>query len=296
MRALRLPCFAKVNLRLHIVERRPDGYHELRTIFQTISLHDELELELRRAPGIRLECDDPVLPTGRENLVYRALQLLQHELAVKTGVHARLRKHIPVGRGLGGGSSNAAAALVGLLRLLRRRPPVPQMLAWAARLGADVPFFLLGGTALGIGRGEQVFPLPDVPRRTLLVVSPRGLSVNTREAYGWLVPRLTKRPDDHKVFAFCALCWGRWTGGVVNDFEPVVFRRHPRLRVLQRHLLRGGAAEAALAGSGSAVFGVFPNPAQARRAALLFPDERVFVVQTIARESYRRALGLHELL
>ncbi|MCL6482296.1 MAG: hypothetical protein K6U02_11270, partial [Firmicutes bacterium] len=171
-----------------------------------------------------------------------------------------------------------------------------QLIAWAARLGTDVPFFLLGGTALGIGRGEQVFPLPDVPRRTLLVVSPRGLSVNTREAYGWLARRLTKRLDDHKIFVFCALCWDRWSGGLVNDFEPVVFSRHPRLRVLRRDLLRGGAAEAALAGSGSAVFGVFPNPAQARRAALLFPDDRVFVVQTMARERYRRALGLHELL
>ncbi len=295
MRTLCLPCFAKVNLRLHIVGRRPDGYHELRTIFQTISLHDELELELRRTPGIQLECDDPSLPTGRENLVYRALQLLLRELAVKTGVYVRLRKRIPVGRGLGGGSSNAAAALVGLLRLLRRRPPVPRLLAWAARLGADVPFFLLGGTALGIGRGEQVFPLPDLPRRTLVVVSPTGLSVNTREAYGWLAARLTKRVADPTVFTFCALCWNRWSRGLANDFEPVVFRRHPRLRILRRALLRRGAAEAALAGSGSAVFGVFPNPAQARRAAMLFPGDRVFVVQTIARGTYRRALGLHEL-
>ncbi len=293
---LRLRCYAKVNLRLHVLGRRPDGYHELRTIFQTISLHDDLELELRGYPGVLVECDEPSLPLGRENLVWRALAQLQRELGLKAGVHARLRKRIPVGGGLGGGSSDAAAAIIGLLRLSKRTLPRARLLEFASALGADVPFFLLGGTALGAGRGDEIYPLPDAARLTLLVVSPRGVAVSTREAYGWFASRLTKRRTAPRLWNFCALCWSPWDGALANDFEAVVFNRHPRLRELKRELLRLGAAEAALAGSGSAVFGIFPNPAQARRAAQGFPEDRVFLAETVARETYRRALGLRRLL
>ena len=291
MRSLRIPAYAKVNLSLEILGRRSDGYHELRTIFQTISLHDTLELSLTRRRGIQLECDDPTLPLGRENLVWRALDALHRALHLRSGIRAVLYKRIPAGRGLGGGSSDAAAALIGLLRLTRSMLPAPRLLRIASRLGADVPFFLEGGRALGVGRGDQTFPLPDLPRRAVLVVSPAAISVATRDAYAWVSPTLTGRRPALKIQSFCALCWSPQWSALSNSFEKAVFARHPRLRTIKRKLLHGGAAEAALAGSGSAVFALFPDPAQARRTARLFPDDRVFTVRTISRSEYLRALG-----
>jgi len=291
MPSLCIPAFAKVNLSLQVLARRSDGYHELRTVFQTISLHDTVELELTRQPGIVLEADDPDLPLGRKNLVWGALHALARELRLRQGVRVRLAKRIPIARGLGGGSSDAAAALIGLVRLTRRRLPLARLLEIAASLGADVPFFLFGGRALGVNRGDEIYPLPEAPRQALLVVSPSGIDVATRDAYRWLDSRLTKRRMDSKLFRFSALCWSGQGARLENDFEPVVFDRYPRLARLKKALLRRGAREAALAGSGSAVFGIFPSPAQARRAAAGFPDDRVFVAETLSRKRFRRATG-----
>jgi 4-diphosphocytidyl-2-C-methyl-D-erythritol kinase len=287
-RVVRLPAFAKVNLCLHILGRRADGYHELRTIFQTISLHDTLELALARSSRITLETDDAALPTGRENLVWRAIEAMRRELSIRSGVHARLMKRIPIARGLGGGSSDAAAALMGMLRLTRKRVPLPRLMGIAAELGADVPFFLFGGRALGVNRGDEIYPLPDEPRRSVVVVSPANIAVSTRDAFRWASLQLTKRHSARKLWSFCALCWSPKRTALSNDFEAAVFRRHPRLRTIQRALLQRGAAEATLAGSGSAVFGICRNPAQARRAAQGFPKDQVFVVETLTREDYRR--------
>ncbi|MGB6876006.1 MAG: 4-(cytidine 5'-diphospho)-2-C-methyl-D-erythritol kinase [Candidatus Acidiferrales bacterium] len=289
-KTVRLSAFAKVNLCLHILGKLPDGYHELRTVFQSISLHDSLELGLSSSREIALEINDPALPADSSNLVWRAIDALKHELRLRHGFRARLTKRIPVARGLGGGSSDAAAALWGVLRLARRELPLPRLLEIASSLGADVPFFLFGGRALGVRRGDEIYPLPDVPARTLLVVSSRSIGVSTRDAYSWLDRRLTMSSATPKMWSFCALCWSRQSGGLSNDFEAAVFRRHPRLGQIKRRLLQEGAAEAALAGSGSAVFGFFRNPAQARRAARAFPDDQVFVARTLSRNSYRRAM------
>jgi len=305
MRNVHIPAFAKINLQLEIVGRRPDGYHELRTIFQAISLHDDLRMELLRKPGMEIVIRPGVeIPraelaalSSRENLVFRALDALCRELGLRRGLRVELTKNIPIGRGLGGGSSDAAAALVGLLQLTRKRLPLARLLEIASGLGADVPFFLFGGRALGVGRGDEVYPLPDGPRRAVVVVSPRDIAVNTREAYRWVAAALrqvgaslTKRRATPKLQSFCALCWSSQGVGVSNDFEASVFQRHPRLRRIKQGLLQRGAAEAALAGSGSAVFGIYPNPAQARRAARRFPGDQVFVVETLTRAQYLRAL------
>jgi 4-diphosphocytidyl-2-C-methyl-D-erythritol kinase len=289
-KCVRLPAFAKVNLQLRVLGSRPDGYHELRTIFQTISLHDTLTLWPARRGEIRLQSDERSLPTGPENLVYRAIAAIRLELGVSGGIEAELEKRIPVGRGLGGGSSDAAAALVGMLRLTGRKVPLGRLVEMAARLGADVPFFLFGGRALGVNRGDEIYPLPDLPRRSIVVVSPRDIAVSTRDAYGWLSAELTNRAQPPNMWGFCALCWSR-QGQVSNDFESPVFGRHPRLEEIRDGLLERGAAEAALAGSGSAVFGVFRSPAQARRAARVFPEDSVFVAETLSRERYCRAFG-----
>ena len=160
----------------------------------------------------------------------------------------------------------------------------------AAGLGADVPFFLFGGRALAVNRGDEIYPLPDAPKRTIVVVSPKGIGVSTKDAYEWVSAELTNRAKPPNIWRFCALCWSR-QGSVANDFEGPVFSRHPRLGEIRDALLKRGAAEAALAGSGSAVFGIFRNPAQARRTARAFQEDSVFVVETLSRERYGRALG-----
>ncbi|MGH9701689.1 MAG: 4-(cytidine 5'-diphospho)-2-C-methyl-D-erythritol kinase, partial [Candidatus Acidiferrales bacterium] len=286
--SVRLPAFAKINLCLHVLGRRPDGYHELRTIFQAVGLHDTLEIRLTRSGGISLEVDDPALTAGPDNLVCRALAAISGEIAFRGGVHARLEKRIPVARGLGGGSSDAAAAIVGMLRLTKEKLPLARLMEIAAGLGADVPFFLFGGRALAVNRGDEIYPLPDAPARTIVIVSPRDIGVSTRDAYQWVSAELTNRPEPPKIWGFCALCWSRQGAGVSNDFEGPVFRRHPRLGEIRAGLLKRGAADAALAGSGSAVFGVYRNPAQARRAAQEFPEDSVYIVDTLSREDYGR--------
>ena len=290
-KSVRIPAFAKINSCLHIIAKRPDGYHELRTIFQTISLHDTLELSLMPETGIVFESSDPDLPVGPGNLVYRAIEAIGSELGIRGGVRARLEKTIPVARGLGGGSSDAAAALIGVLRLTKKTLPLAKLVEIAAGLGADVPFFLFGGRALAVNRGDEIYPLPDEPKRSVVVVSPKGIGVSTKDAYEWASAELTKGSEPHKLFRFCALCWSRQESRLSNDFEGPVFRRHPRLEEIRAGLLKRGATDAALAGSGSAVFGIFRNPAQARRSAREFPEDSVFVVETISRSKYGRAMG-----
>jgi 4-diphosphocytidyl-2-C-methyl-D-erythritol kinase len=292
-RSVRLRAFAKINLCLHVVGRRPDAYHELRTIFQAISLHDTLELSI--TPGtstleLGLSSNDKTL-LGPDNLVLRAIDAMSREIGFQGSVSAHLEKRIPVARGLGGGSSDAAAALIGLLRLTKKKIPLERLMEIAAGLGADVPFFLFGGRALAVNRGDEIYPLPNGPKQTILVVSPRDIAVSTKDAYEWISAELTKRAKPPKIWGFCALCWSRQGAGISNDFERPVFSRYPRLGEIRDALLERGAADAALAGSGSAVFGVFRNPAQARRAARAFPEDSVFVVETLSREDYGRSLG-----
>jgi 4-diphosphocytidyl-2-C-methyl-D-erythritol kinase len=297
MRKIRIPAYAKVNLRLEVLGKRADGYHELRTIFQTVGLHDMLEFRSSRRPGISLQVQGNETLAKEEiekNLVYRAVDALRRESRVRPGVEILLQKKIPAGRGLGGGSSDAAAALLGYLQFTRQKIETPRLLEIAAGLGADVPFFLFGGTALGISKGEEIYPMPDAPRRTLLIVSPKDIHVPTPDAYRWLhapeLSSLTKSAANHKLFRFCALCWSVRETSLSNDFEAAVFQCHPRLGKLKRDLLHRGASEALLAGSGSAVFGVFPSPAMARRAVVGFPHDQAFVCETISRNRYARLL------
>jgi 4-diphosphocytidyl-2-C-methyl-D-erythritol kinase len=327
MKSVRLPAYAKVNLRLEILGRRADGYHELRTIFQSITLHDTLTLEITRQPGIELRITGNSQLAGEpgpDNLVYRAIRDLSRATGYRGGVRVVLAKRIPVGRGLGGGSSDAAAALIGMLRLTGKRIEGARLTEIASELGADVPFFLHGGRALGIGRGDEIYPLPELARRSVLVISPKNIAVPTADAYRWLARRgsglylepsgtgpglrlepsekesghrlkpsrrLTKRPGPTKLWRFCALCWSPQGGALSNDFEAAVFPRYSRLASIKRELLRQGAAEASLAGSGSAVFGIFQNPAMARRAARAFPNDQVFVCSTLSGAEFRRKLA-----
>ncbi len=303
MRVLSGRAPAKVNLALKILERRADGFHELRTVFQTISLADRLLVGLGRGGPAqdRLSCSDPTLE-GPRNLAARAARALLDAGGWKGAAAITLEKRIPVGAGLGGGSSDAAAVLLALRRLLKPAPPVALLFEVAASLGSDVPFFLVGGTALGIGRGEEVYPLPDQPRKWLLLLAP-DLQIATPDAYRELArgrPRLTAASRRNIINGFCSgvsvsedregeSLAGTPLASFENDFEAVVFRQHPALKNWKGKLLRSGASRAMLSGSGSALFGVFSD----RRQALLaragfdaFPG-KVSVVRTLTRRTYR---------
>jgi 4-diphosphocytidyl-2-C-methyl-D-erythritol kinase len=295
---------AKVNLALRILERRQDGFHELRTVFQSISLADRLLVGYARGgpARVQLRCDDRSLE-GPRNLAARAARALLDAGSYKGEVQVTLEKRIPVGAGLGGGSSDAAAVLLALRQLLKPRPPDGLLLQVAASLGSDVPYFLVGGTALGIGRGEEVYPLPDQPQRWLLLLAPE-LQISTPEAYRDLSRHraaLTQASRRNIINSFCSgisvsenregeSLAGTPLTSFENDFEAVVFRQHPALKNWKGKLLRSGASRAMLSGSGSALFGVFSDRRQAldaRAAFDAFPG-KVSVVRTLTRRSYRR--------
>jgi 4-diphosphocytidyl-2-C-methyl-D-erythritol kinase len=288
-----LRAFAKINLGLKILDRRPDGYHNIRTVYQTVALHDRLDIVLlKRTKRIRVECDHPGLPSGRTNLVYRACQLWKRARGFSGGIHVRLEKRIPLGSGLGGASSDAAAVLLGLECLTGNRMSLHARWNLSARLGSDVPFFLWGGRGLGVGRGEEVFPLPDLGRRHCLLVFP-GFQVATPEAYREADRELTKARRGHRMLQF-----GAWSplpleswGPAENDFERVVFARWPGLARLKSQLIRAGAETASLTGSGSAVFALFSSARTLARAAKLVPSEwQVFRTRTLSRAEYQRLL------
>jgi 4-diphosphocytidyl-2-C-methyl-D-erythritol kinase len=290
---IRVRAHAKINCGLRILGKRTDGYHEIRTIYQTVALHDRLEIHLEKSgKRIEVECDDPAVPAGRANLVYRACQLWRKARKYRGAIHVRVEKRIPLGSGLGGASSDAAATILGLERLGGDRLDLPRRLALAAQLGSDVPLFLLGGRVLGCSRGEEVYPLQDLPARHCLIAFP-GFSVSTAEAYREVGRRLTKRGKAPKMESFGA--WPQFPslnwGPAENDFEQVVFAWWPELAHFKRRLIRAGAELASLTGSGSALFGLFLSANQLDRASKIIPaDWRKFRTRTLARPEYGRRL------
>lgn len=295
----RVRALAKINLDLRVLGKRPDGYHELRTIFQTISLADTLEIGF--APGRRtaIEIEDPLEIPG--NLAGKAAESALDALGMSGRVSIGLAKRIPMGAGLGGGSSDAAAILLALPVLAGRVLTMPKLCGLAAALGSDVPFFLLGGTAVGIGRGTELFPLPDGPGREGLLVAP-PVHVATAEAYRRLSPRLTAELQESTIFSFQSLVWDRGVpDNPCNDFEAVVFEQHRQLAELKRQLARTGASPVLMSGSGSAIFGLFRGRAAAREALGAgknpLSNERIFPFSLVSRARYRslwwRALREH---
>ena len=295
---VRVPAYAKLNLGLRVLYRRPDGYHEIRTVFQTISLADRLEISFRPARTTRIAIEGtPEIP---DNLVERAAHLVLEALRIQGDISFHLRKNIPAGAGLGGGSSDAAAVLLALPVLAGKTLPADRLQAIAAQLGSDVPFFLHGGTAVGLGRGEELYPLPDRPSARGLLVTP-AIHSSTAEAYRDLSARLTSIPLQNKLDSFQQEVWRSVTGGSTgvdgNDFEEVVFARHRKLKQIKDQLIRFGAKPAAMTGSGSAIFGIFAEAGQLEHARSLFPNQTVFPISFLSRAQYRsawrRALKLH---
>jgi len=293
---LTLPAFAKINLSLHVLGQRPDGYHEIDTILQTISLHDTITLTVTESPEIVLSCDDPLLPAGDGNLVYRAAKALQARFAPGKGVRIRLEKRIPVQAGLGGGSSDAAVTLISLSYLWKVSTQPQDLLEIARGLGADVPFFFRGGTARGVGTGNDLDPLRDLPDQFLLVLKPNA-SVATANAYKSLKARSLTSDTAKTILSSserAAISDSFDHEALQNDFEPVVFELEPEVERAKVALMRAGAEAALLAGSGSAVFGIFDSgDAQARAIQVIELEAgwRVFPCRTVGRNLYRSAMG-----
>jgi 4-diphosphocytidyl-2-C-methyl-D-erythritol kinase len=305
-RSANIRALAKLNLDLRVIGKRADGYHELRTIFQTISLADSIHLSFTPARRTAISLDDALaIP---DNLVVRAAQLVMDALRTNGRVEIRLAKKIPMGAGLGGGSSDAAAILLALPVLAGGIIELPQLIEMAEQLGSDVPFFLLGGRAAAIGRGTELFPLPDSPARHGLLIAP-GIHVSTSEAYRLLDARqldarppgvsLTSGLQQNKIGSFQSRLWGQGCPSTgANDFEGVVFKQHAKLGAIKKKLIRSGASPAMMTGSGSALFGLFEDRAHAAYAVEWFQGQeaphRFSLVNRVRYQSlWRRALDKH---
>lgn len=292
--AFRVSSFAKVNLGLEVLGSREDGYHELRTLFQTIALHDDLSL--RPAREVTVRCDHAGVPTDASNLAARAALALRRFARLDHGVEITIEKRIPVGGGLGGGSSNAAATLLALDRMWRLGLGRAGLLPLARRLGADVPFFLFGGTALGLARGDEVYPLHRQLSGHLVLVDP-GRPISTAAVFSRLDARLTPRENSNNIFRFVSSDLGGSSAWRVltNDLESAALEEAPDLkhqvRRIRGFLVRDGALLASLSGSGSSYFGLFDDAERARRAqeALRGAGFHALRTRTLSLDQYGRA-------
>lgn len=281
---------AKVNLDLRVLGTRADGFHELRTVFQSLELHDTITCVSQPGP-FKVICRTPGVPVDTNNVVWRSAIELWNELGrtgEPCGVKVTIQKQIPVQSGLGGGSANAAAALLALARMWGGAP-IAFLRELAARIGADVPFFLSGGTALGLGRGEEVYPLVDLPPHWVVIVRP-PYGVSTAEAYSWYDEDRAAGLREPRELQILPVPWPTRAAQMINDLEPPVVRRHPEIGALRGALRDAGAVAAAMSGSGSAVFGLFRSRAAAKRAIRPLSRGRTVTVltRTLSRDQYEK--------
>jgi len=291
-RQVLLRSYAKVNFGLQVLGKRDDGFHEVRTVLQAIDLHDRVALSRSRKPGIEFSSNCSDLHPSR-NLVCDAIRLFFRKVKIKDGIRVNLEKQIPIGAGLGGGSSNAAVTLLGLTKLYGQRLPISRLIEWGGCLGTDVPFFMLGGKCLGVGRGAEVYPLAESPKQHILLVVP-SFRVSTASAYLQLSLTLTKKEGAGKIPVFCSGYLDSLSGTVAlgNDFESVVFSDFPELKKMKQLLLKSGAHFAGLSGSGSALFGVFGSITELTeaRSAIAIPGIRLIATRTLNRAEYLKSL------
>ena len=290
-----LPSFAKINWFLHILGKRSDDFHELCTVFQTVSLHDNLTFE--ENDEIILTCSDGNIPIGENNLIVKAALELKRKFNIESGAKIYLEKNIPAPGGLGGGSSNAAVTLFGLIKLWKLKVGFDEILKIAEDLGSDVPFFLYGGTAIGTGRGTEISPIDDIVEKNLLIVTPQA-DVSTAEAFSRLqLSDLTNNASKSilQICRFEAQMLGSRQKMLINDFEKSVFEIEPEIERVKSKLLELNAQQALLSGSGASVYATFDNENVLQIAFEVLKTEqswRKFVVETVSHCDYRDALNL----
>jgi 4-diphosphocytidyl-2-C-methyl-D-erythritol kinase len=278
--------FAKINLGIEILGKRDDGYHEIRTLFQTISLFDSLVFSLLPKNEIILKGNDGTIPWDRSNLIYKAAALLKERHVIRQGVDIYVMKNIPAGKGLGGGSSNAAITLLALNDLWQVGLEKDALRDLGATLGADVPYFFEGGLCLGLGKGEDLYVQEDLdPRLCVLALPP--ISVQTASVYS--SPTLTSRDKDSKIIRFLD---SRDLGFLENDLEKIVFRAYPQISAIKNLIQEQGSELTLMSGSGSAVFGLFRQRNLAEKAqARISEGISVTLVTTLSRAEYWKNIG-----
>jgi 4-diphosphocytidyl-2-C-methyl-D-erythritol kinase len=291
-RAVTVRAHAKINLDLRVLGTRPDGFHELRTVFQALDLHDTIECIPRVGP-FAIECETAGVPLDRSNLVWRAAEALWRSLRREGSVRdvlVRVQKRIPLQGGLGGGSTDAAATLLALAHAWRLPLRPNQFVDVASTLGADVPFFLSGGTALGLGKGDEIYPLADLPRHWVVLLVP-GFGVASVDAYNWYdAERETGHGSMVREAQYVPGPWPSRAAQMINDLEAPIARHHPEIEQMKTALRRAGALAAAMSGSGSTVFGLF----QKRKDAVLAVERlsasgwRVVLTESLGRGEYAR--------
>lgn len=264
---MRLRALAKINLGLDVLRRREDGYHELRMIMQTINMYDQLDMEISEERGIHITSNLPFIPTNENNLVYKAAKLLMDEFQVEQGLNVDLQKFIPVAAGMAGGSSDAAAAMIGVNRLFGLGLSVKELMKRGVKVGADVPYCLLRGTALAEGIGEKLRPLPPCPDCYVLIGKP-GISVSTKFVYENLrANELKEHPPIDRMLE--ALQWHnlyKIADYMGNVLETVTIPKYPVIEEIKNHMKEYGALNAMMSGSGPTVFGLFDDKETAERA------------------------------
>lgn len=312
--------FAKINIGLKIGPAREDGFHELRTIYQTVALADTVRVDVGRGVGIEIACKNKRVPEDESNTCWRVADRVLRSLKMRGKVRISIEKNLPVQGGLGAASSNAVATMLALEKELKRALPAEERLRIAAEVGSDLPLFLVGGTVLGTGRGEQVFAIEDLPSWPCVIATPET-GVSTPAAFAeWdkqASAQLTPRNGSDKINVFSRNVYEWLSGsnfsptgvpagwdraeallldlvrtGIENDFESVVFPKYPALREVKRALEHAGAKYVSLSGSGSAVYGLFSDSDTARNAAAKLSDNGVPAHETVtlSRERYWKEL------
>jgi 4-diphosphocytidyl-2-C-methyl-D-erythritol kinase len=308
--SLTVRSFAKINLGLCIGPSRPDGFHELRTVYQTIALHDIIRVSVKRGKGIEIVSNDERVPRDASNTCWKITERAMAALKAQGRVVIEIEKKLPVQGGLGGASGNAVVALIGLEESLKKRLTGQERLRIAAEVGSDLPLFLVGGTILGVARGEEVYPLPDLPSMPCVIATPE-IGVSTPKAFADWDKLTAAHPSDRiETFSRMISAWlsGQSSGvpvkqgrgraetplldlvrtGIENDFERVVFPQYPELREVKSVLEQAGAIYASLSGSGSALYGLFRNRSTAEKAAAKLSKRGTpaAVTTTLTRQQY----------
>ena len=264
---MRLRAMAKINLGLDVINKRADGYHEVRMVMQTIKMYDQLDIEITKEAGIKMETNLSYLPVNENNLVCKAAKLLMDEFDIHQGLDIKLKKIIPVAAGMAGGSSDAAAAMVGVNQLFRLGLSQEDLMERAVVIGADVPYCIMRGTALAEGIGEELTPLPNAPECYVLIGKP-GVSVSTQFVYGNLkVDEIKKHPDiDALVAAINDNDFNKMANNLGNVLEEVTIPTYPIIEQIKQEMLDNGAVNAIMSGSGPTVFGLFDDKQRAMAA------------------------------
>lgn len=271
MNRIQLKAYAKINLGLDVLRKRPDGYHEVRMIMQTINLHDKLSIKITEEPSIKINTNLPYLPSDENNLVVKAASLLKKEFGIKQGVYIDLEKRIPVSAGMAGGSTDAASTLYGMNQLFHLNLSKDELMSYGLRLGADVPYCLMRGTALSEGIGEKLTPLPAFPKCFVLLVKP-PINVSTKYVYEHLKldDPLTHPNIDAIIDSITKNHLERSCALFGNILESVTETEYPIIKDIKNILLEYGALTALMSGSGPTVFGIFSDKKTAEKAFYKF--------------------------